>query len=98
MMAVATFLLVAVLVVSSMVGYRPGTYAKAVFLASLAWGVLSNLIGIRVVDGWRHLALNTVACAAIDLAALAIAVTIAHGIRSEKKTTCGRTWLQRQSV
>ncbi|MDN7902209.1 hypothetical protein QZM82_39120 [Burkholderia cepacia] len=45
MMAVATFLLVAVLLVAGLVGYRPGTYTKAVFLASLAWGVLSNLIG-----------------------------------------------------
>lgn len=78
MMAVATFLLVAVLAVSGLMGYRPGTYTKAVFLASLAWGVLSNLIGIRVVDGWRHLALNTVGCAVINLVAVAIAIVIRH--------------------
>jgi membrane protein DedA with SNARE-associated domain len=78
MMAIATFLLVAVLLVSGLVGYHPGTYTKAVFLASLAWGVLSNLIGIRVVDGWRHLVLNTAGCAAINIAVVVAARLIAH--------------------
>ncbi|BBA45522.1 TPA: hypothetical protein ACK3Q6_008006 [Burkholderia cepacia] len=78
MMAVATFLLVAVLLVAGLVGYRPGTYTKAVFLASLAWGVLSNLIGIRVVEGWRHMLLNATGCAAINLVAVGIATVVAH--------------------
>ncbi|TES73129.1 hypothetical protein E2P84_22485 [Burkholderia cepacia] len=78
MMAVATFLLVAVLLVAGLVGYRPGTYTKAVFLASLAWGVLSNLIGIRVVERWRHVLLNATSCAAIYLVAVGIATVVAH--------------------
>lgn len=77
-MVVATFLLVAVLLVSGLVGYHPGTYAKAVILASLAWGVLGNLIGIRVAEGRWHLLLNAAGCAAINVVAFVVAHAIAH--------------------
>ncbi|MFM0742165.1 hypothetical protein PQQ51_33495 [Paraburkholderia xenovorans] len=78
MAATATVLLVVVLAVCAFSGYHPGAYAKALFLASLAWGVLSNLIGIRVMEGWRHLALNTAGCVAINLSAVAVAAVASH--------------------
>jgi hypothetical protein len=69
----ATLLLVSVLAVCAMAGYHPGTYTKGVFLACLAWGSFTNLIGIRVQAGWRHFVLMTAGCVVINAAAIAIA-------------------------
>jgi hypothetical protein len=69
----ATLLLISVLAVCALVAYRPGTYTKGVFLGSLAWGSLTNLIGVRVQEGWRHFLLMTAGSVMLYVAAVAIA-------------------------
>ncbi|SAL67190.1 hypothetical protein AWB65_06465 [Caballeronia humi] len=67
-----TLLLVVTLVVCLAFGYAPDTTTKVVFSVSLAWGSLCNVLGIRVLEGERHILLLVGGCAFLNLIALGL--------------------------
>ena len=78
MTVTATLLLVGVLALCAIAGHHPGTYTKEMFLASLAWGSLAHLLGIRLEVDWRHMVLLGAGSVAINLATVAIAAVLSR--------------------